>query len=162
MLRSSLFLGLSATGFFVGAFACSSSDSSVGSDSGGDGTVDAINSSSSSSSGGTVGDSGSTPKCDAAVVVPMSGTDGAPSSACLQCMTSTCGSTISACSGDCQCSASLTCLLMNNLNYTLCQNTALAAIMSGNPPLTSWNGCTATSCNCPCFHQCADGGASSD
>ena len=143
MLRSTYMFALSAAPLVAGALACTSSDNSAGSDSGGDVT--------------------SAQKCDGSVPLPASGTDGAASPACIQCMTSSCADKIAACGGDCACAASLTCLFMNNLNYTLCQNTALAQIMSGNPPLQDWNGCTAMKCDCACFHQgCPDSGASSD
>jgi len=156
MLRSTYMLALSAAALVAGAVACTSSDTSAGSDSGGDVT-------SSSSSGGTGSSSGGSQKGDGSVALPAAGTDGAAPPACIQCMTSSCADKIAACGGDCACAASLTCLFMNNLNYTLCPTTALAQIMSGNPPLQDWNACTAMKCDCPCFHQgCADSGASSD
>lgn len=166
MLRSTYMLALSAAALVAGAVACTSSDTSAGADSGGDVTSETGSSSggsSSSSSGGTGSSSGGSQKCDGSVAIPAAGADGAAPPACIQCMTSSCADKIAACGGDCACAASLTCLFMNNLNYTLCPTTALAQIMSGNPPLQDWNGCTAMKCDCPCFHQgCADSGASSD
>jgi hypothetical protein len=164
MLRSTYMLALSAAALVAGAVACTSSDTSAGSDSGGDVTSETVSSSGgSSSSGGTGSSSGGSQKCDGSVAIPAAGTDGAAPPACIQCMTSSCADKIAACGGDCACAASLTCLFMNNLNYTLCPTTALAQIMSGNPPLQDWNACTAMKCDCPCFHQgCADSGASSD
>ena len=162
MLRSSWFLGLLAAGFLPGAAACSS-DTSVGSDSGGDVTAEA----SGSSGGGSGSGSGGGAQCDASVVIPEAGTDGAPPLACLQCMTSNCASQITACGTDCACVASLDCLFsmdqigFNNA-YTRCQSTALGQISSGNAALIAWNGCTVQNCGCPCFGQCPDGGATRD
>jgi hypothetical protein len=172
MLRSSWFLGLSAAGFLPAAVACSS-DTSAGSDSGGDVTAEASGSSgggsgSSSSSGGAGSSSGSGATCDASVVIPEAGTDGAPPLVCIQCMTSNCASQITACGTDCACVASLNCLFtmdqigFNNAYSARCQSTALGQISAGNAALIAWNGCTAQNCNCPCFGQCTDGGATRD
>jgi hypothetical protein len=156
MLRSTCLLGLSLAWFVAVAAACSSSDTSMGSDSGTDGTTGSSSSSggSGSSSGSDGSSSGSSQKCDGSVMVPAAGTDGAAPASCLQCLTSNCSSQIAECGPDCVCQPALTCLLQMgklgfNNAYTICPN-ALAAISNGNPPLMDFSNCSATKCNCQC------------
>jgi hypothetical protein len=120
------------------AAACSSSSSAAPS-SGGDATSEPIV------------DAAPPPLCDAVslAAVPDSGNP-----ACFQCQSTTCAQELAACSTDCACAPAYACLQQMTTaslssGYSLCE-TAIDALMNGDPALTALQGCATLKCNAEC------------
>ena len=95
--------------------------------------------------------------CSAVSLTPMAG---AASFSCFNCQAMKCTSEMGACASDCTCGPAYVCLeghadMGLNAAYSMCQDTALAAVANGNPAIMALAACATNKCNQECF---GDGG----
>jgi hypothetical protein len=95
--------------------------------------------------------------CTAVSLTPMAG---AASFSCFNCQATKCASEMAACASDCACGPAYVCLeghadMGLNAAYSMCQDTALAAVSNGNQAIMTLAACATNKCNAECF---GDGG----